>query len=492
MSGGVADRPSFNAMLDFIKRQNGGVVVVIDDISRFARDIESHWALRRTLKEMGGHLESPNLKFGEDSDSVLVENLLASVSQHQRQKNDEQTKNRMRARVMNGYWVSHAPRDFKYERKKGHGKLLGRDEPLASIVQEALEGFASGRFETRAEVKRFLEVQPNYPKTRHGHVTNEEVDRLMKRPHYAGYVEMPDWGVSLRKGRHEGIVSVATWQAVQDRLNGKAKAPARADINADFPLRGFILCGDCDNPLTACWSKSKTGKKHPYYHCFTKGCQSHRKSIKRDQLEGDFERLLVSLRPSVDAFRMAHDMFKDAWEQRRTQIAEITKTAESQLTDMEAQITGLLDRIVEASSPCVVAAYETRIDELERDKFILSEKIATSGKPQRSFEEMFELAMRFLANPWNIWEKGDLTLGRCVLRMCFQGRVAYCRNQGLRTPETTSPFKVLGQFCGKESHMAERAGFEPAIELPLYTLSRRAPSTARPPLRRADPMSGEG
>ena len=428
--------------------------------SQDTRDIESHWALRRTLKEMGGHLESPNLKFGEDSDSVLVENFLASVSQHQRHKNGEQTKNRMRARVMNGYWVSHAPRGFKYEKMKGHGKLLVRDEPHASIVQEALEGFASGRFETRAEVKRFLDSQPDYPKTRHGHVTNEEVDRLMNRPHYAGYVEMPDWGVTLRKGKHEGLVSLATWQAVQDRLSGKAKAPARADINADFPLRGSILCGDCDNPLTACWSTSKTGKKHPYYHCFSKGCPSHRKSIQRRQLEGDFETLLRSLRPSADAFRMARDMFKDAWERRRAQVAEITKTAERQLTDMEAQITGLLDRIVDASSPRVVAANETRIDELERSRLIMSETIASSGKPQRSFEEMFELAVRFLASPWSIWKKGDLTLRRCVLRMCFQGRVAYCRNQGLRTPETTSPFKALGQFCGAESHMAERESDE--------------------------------
>ncbi len=32
--------------------------------------------------------------------------------------------------------------------------------------------------------------------------------------------------------------------------------------------------------------------------------------------------------------------------------------------------------------------------------------------------------------------------------------------------------------------MAERAGFEPARRFPAYTLSRRAPSTARPPLRR--------
>ena len=61
-------------------------MVVIDDISRFARDIESHWALRRALKETGGCLESPSIKFGEDPDSVLIENLLASVAQHQRQE----------------------------------------------------------------------------------------------------------------------------------------------------------------------------------------------------------------------------------------------------------------------------------------------------------------------------------------------------------------------------------------------------------------------
>src|SRR5665811_1188458 len=32
--------------------------------------------------------------------------------------------------------------------------------------------------------------------------------------------------------------------------------------------------------------------------------------------------------------------------------------------------------------------------------------------------------------------------------------------------------------------VAEREGFEPSIELPLYTLSKRAPSTTRPSLRR--------
>ncbi len=44
-------------------------------------------------------------------------------------------------------------------------------------------------------------------------------------------------------------------------------------------------------------------------------------------------------------------------------------------------------------------------------------------------------------------------------------------------------FRVLIGTGGRGGLMAEGAGFEPAIRFPVYTLSRRAPSTTRPPLR---------
>ena len=139
-------------MLAFLQKTKEECVVIIDDINRFSRDVVVHWQLRALLAEAGGKLESPSIEFGEDSDSILIENLLASVSQHQRQKNGEQTKNRMRARALNGYWVFHAPPGYRYKQVQGHGNLMVRDEPLASIIQEALDGFATGRFETLAEV----------------------------------------------------------------------------------------------------------------------------------------------------------------------------------------------------------------------------------------------------------------------------------------------------------------------------------------------------
>ena len=463
ISGGKQDRPSFNAMLNYVRKMSrDGVVIIIDDISRFARDIEGHWALRRTLKEVGGKLESPSIKFGEDSDSILIENLLASVSQHQRQKNGEQTKNRMRARIMNGYWVFQAPLGLKYQKEPMHGKVLVRDEPVASIIQEALEGFASGRFETQGEVKRFLDSKPAFPKDRRtGKVRYEEVVRILRRPHYAGYIEAPDWGVSLRKGYHDGLISFEDYICIQDRIRQGAKAPARKDISKDFPLRGFIVCGDCNKPLTANWSTSKSGKKHPYYMCFAKGCVSYRKSIRRDTLEGEFNQLVRSMQPTQGLFAIAKEMFAQAWEQRLSQAKDEIARLKREQTDIEKQIDQLLERIVETNTSSIINAYENKIAQLEKRRLVLDEKINKDVLPKHDFDQMFELAFKFLSKPWKLWASGQIHLQKAVLRLGFSERLAYCRKSGLRTPKIALPFNILGDINMLKNNMAGPEGLEP-------------------------------
>ena len=99
ITGKIAKRPAMLEMLSYLrKHRHGQCVVIIDDISRLARGLEAHLELRSLILKAGGRLESPSIEFGEDSDSLLVENMLASVAQHHREKNGEQTKNRMRAR----------------------------------------------------------------------------------------------------------------------------------------------------------------------------------------------------------------------------------------------------------------------------------------------------------------------------------------------------------------------------------------------------------
>jgi site-specific DNA recombinase len=125
-----------------------------------------------------------------------------------------------------------------------------------TFIRTALEGYASGRFQTQAEVARFLESQQDFPKNRYGIVTIEAANRILNRVLYAGYIEAKMWNIPLRQGKHTGLVTLEIFEKIQERLHGKLKIAARADIDGDFPLRGFVLCGDCNHPMTACWSHS--------------------------------------------------------------------------------------------------------------------------------------------------------------------------------------------------------------------------------------------
>ena len=81
---------------------------------------------------------------------------------------------------------------------------MALDEQLAPIVQVALEGFATGRYQTQVEVKRYLESRPEFPKVKStGEVRNYRVTQILTQPVYAGYVSAPNWDVSLRKGQHQ-------------------------------------------------------------------------------------------------------------------------------------------------------------------------------------------------------------------------------------------------------------------------------------------------
>jgi hypothetical protein len=85
--------------------------------------------------------------------------------------------------------------------------------------QQALEGFASGRFATQGEFKAFLERKPAFPnKNKKGEAHFKTVKEILERPLYAGYIDVPNWDIKLHPAKHEAIISFETWKKIQNRL----------------------------------------------------------------------------------------------------------------------------------------------------------------------------------------------------------------------------------------------------------------------------------
>lgn len=459
--GDFMNRPGMVALLAYLDaKPEENYIVIFDDLKRYARDTEFHLKLRREMAARNAVRECLNFDFQDTPEGKFIETMLAAQGELEREQNGRQVVQKMKARLEQGLWPFAAPKGYKYGKSEFGGKQLFRDEPLASIITEALESFASGKFQTRTEVKRFLESQPAFPKDKKGHVHGSRVVETLNRVIYAGYVESPDWGVSRRKGKHEALIDLATFQKIQERLKIGAYAPTRKNINEDFPLRGFVACADCNNALCSCWSKGKN-KKYPYYLCQTKSCPSYGKSIRKDEIERDFEALLKKLEPSTGLVKFAKAMLENAWQQRLEHTALWRKQIQVELLKVEKQIDNLLDRLVETTNKAACSAYERKIAELENSKLLTIEKLDNGLKPRDTIEHILEHALQFLANPWKIWRSGDYHAQQLVLRLAFSERLVYCRNKGPRTPKLSLPFKMLEDITHVRKEMVGQVGLEP-------------------------------
>jgi site-specific DNA recombinase len=463
--GHFMNRPGVKKLLAHLKaNKHKRYVVVFDDLNRISRDAEYYWPLMRQLEKYGARPESPNFRFENTPEGRYNQTTTVAGAQLQREQGARQTREKMQARLERGYAVFKAPAGYKYvEDDSQGGMILVRDEPLASIVQEALEGFASGRFQIQAEVKRFLETHSVFPRSYRGDVLDQRVRRLLTNPTYAGYLEAPNWGVSLREGRHPALISLRTFQQIQDILAGKARTPNRKDIREDFPLRGGVVCGCCERPLTASWSKSARGTRHPYYLCFNRDCDQYAKSIRRDVIEGDFLQLLKGIQQPAGKFHAAMAMFKTLWERGLAAWDGRERERRQQLENIQKQISQLMDRVVKTQNETVIAAYEDRIGELDAERLLLIEAMRQGRKPPHDFEETLRTAQSFLASPSNVWESGDLEVKQIVMKYVFPQKVAYTRNEGFRTAIPSLPFKALATLTGQIGEMASPRGFEPLL-----------------------------
>ena len=450
--GDFMKRPGMVALLSYLDAQPGeNYVVIFDDLKRFARDTRFHLDLRDAFRKRKAKIECLNFKFDETPEGEFIETIMAAQGALERKQNGRQVAQKMKARMQSGFWIHNAPVGYKYETVKGRGKMLVRDEPLATIVAEAIEGYSLGRFQTQAEVKRFFQSLPQFPRNKYGEVKQQRVTDILTNPLYTGFICSKTYGIDWLQGHHEALILLETFDKVQKRRKGIAKAPARKNIGNDFALRGFVTCGNCHVPLRSSWSMGRT-KHYPYYLCQTKTCASYGKSIPRDRLENEVGDIIKALQPTRGLFVIAKAMFAQAWDARKAQAEEALVSGKHQIKALEKQSEALMTRIIETTNESVICAYEAKIADLEYKKLQLRQQVANHDTPKGTFEEKLEPALQFLANPWKLWETGQISLQRAVLRLAFKERLAYHQNKGARTPKTSLPFKMLTGESTKGAH----------------------------------------
>ena len=341
VSGGRYDRPAMTDLLRYLgEHTEERFAVVFDDIKRFARDTEVHFALKKAITKLGHHIESPTFKFEETPYGKFIETIFAANAELDRSLNNIVVKSRMKGRLEKGYWCFRSPPlGLSYVKDPIHGKILKPVEPYATVFRNAIELYDKGELNTLEEVQKYIGKQYLDHKVRK-EPSISGIQGILTELLYTGYIEYEKWGIKRMKGLHEGFISVDTYNRVQNKLKCKSKTAIRKDYNLDFPLRTWVLCDTCNHPFTAAWVHGRSAK-YPKYWCKNKQCLNAFKSVPRETIEIQFAALLTQNKPVDELLDLEQVILNEAWDSQEKIYFDNRVGIQKRLEDINKQSSDL-------------------------------------------------------------------------------------------------------------------------------------------------------
>ena len=440
--GDYMRRPAMAELLRHLRQKTFvNYFVVVDDLKRLARDTEHFIKLKRVLDSYGTSLKCPNFVFEDSPEGMFIQTLIAATSQLEREQNRRQVLQKMKARLECGYWcLAVPPRGYRYQ-DCGSGKLLVPDE-AAPTVRTVLEGYASGRFQRRVDVRRYLETVSS----RWGEVVSiDTVNRILRQSTlYAGYLEYPRWEVSLRPAKHEALIPLKTAETIKARLDNQFIAHPVASLDGNFPLRRFLRCHVCNRSLTGSFSTGRNAK-YPYYHCTNRNCT--RPNFRRADVEAAFQHLLSQITAQTGTLRLASAIVREHYQRQIGHRKERVGEARRQLGVLRERKQRILDRLLDTDQANLVGTYEEKLKALEREETVLRGRSEEPESPASDLMTRFALVADFLENPLGQWKHGDLHTKRLVLNLVFQAPLTY---KDQRMSGTSGKADGLGVFYRSE------------------------------------------
>ncbi len=459
-SAKTTDRPQLQAMLQYCRQYRGKVgVVVVYNLSRFARNAGDHHAVKLLLSKQGVSLRSVNEPVDDTSTGKFFETVLAAVAQLDNDMRADRTMAGMKMAVQKGRWPFAPVLGYRSTRTESAEPTLAHDIVRAPLMRQAFELYATGYY-TKQEV--LDKVTAAGLRTVKGNkVSLSTFSRLLGNPLYVGQIAVPGWG-QRAKANFAPIVSQVIFDRVQSVMAGrKTNTPAtHLRDNPNFPLRGSLRCPCCDKLLTAYFAKGRS-KSYGYYACYNKQCGDPFQAGK-EKIEVEFENYLEPHKPSPAFLRLLRAQVLDKWNGRRDTLLLGTTIHRQHVEELEKKLTKLEEAYI----------YDKAI---EKDRYALhranlEEQLTAARIAQHDseVEEMdIEAALNFaehvLLNAAKLYGQYDVENKRRFLAVLSPEGWVYVEGEGFRTAASSPVFNILEHTELEKSKMATLTGFEPVL-----------------------------
>ena len=230
-------------------------MVITKSISRFARNTVTLLTTVRELKELGVdvYFEEQNIHT-TSADGELMLTILASYAQEESLSVSENMKWRIKKNFEDGKpWSGFV---LGYRCENGQYVVVPEEaEVVRRIYREYLDGLGATAImkglnddgiRTRTgkpwRIGGVLKVLKNYNYTGNLLLQKTYSENHLTKRKLVNNGEQPQYHV---EGAHEAIIDLATWEAVQEEIERRAKYYAPTKKATSYPFTGLIVCGTC-------------------------------------------------------------------------------------------------------------------------------------------------------------------------------------------------------------------------------------------------------
>lgn len=275
-------RKDFNRMVAYAKEKDRPFeAILVWKFSRFARNQEESIVYKSMLARSGVEVVSISEPLAEGPFGSLIERILEWMDEFYSIRLSGEVRRGMEEKISRGEATGSPPFGYRVE-----GKQYVPDPEQAPIVRRVFRDYLAGvgmltlarqlaaegvrtKF-GNAPDNRFVEYMLHNPayvsKLRYSHDGRGKYERSSE-PNAAAY---------LADGKHEALVPLELWDAVQARLEAQEAGSVRyrrRDQPVEFRLKGLVRCSSCNStlvyaggpcPFLQChkYSRGKCGTSH--------------------------------------------------------------------------------------------------------------------------------------------------------------------------------------------------------------------------------------
>ncbi len=443
-SAKTQDRTELQNLMKFCVANKKNIdAIIIWKIDRLTRDVKDFYNLQDFFAKLNIKVLFARENNGDSAGDKLTRNLMGVLAQYENDQKSERVTNGMKTAFLQGHWMWKAP--IGYLMKNGN---VEPDPKTAHHIKKIFKLFSTGLYQQTQIIKIMADDGLK--------INTNRLCRLLKNPIYSGYIYKKEWSEEPIRGIFEPLISEAEFKKVQDILNGKKPViTAYKRNNPEFPLRQFITCPNCNQPLTG--SKSKGRKeRYAYYHCHHKDCCINFR-IRKERLEDAFVDYLKFIKPEQNLLNLFEATVKDVYKEKLSVRLNSQKRVQDKLIELKNKKSKLIDFRLDGTIS--EEDYRFKTEQLAEDIQEQEFRLRKINEIHYDLTKCLKYACKAVSNIDTLWKNGDLDLKQRLQKLIFPKGLMYFSDD-FRTAEISSLFIKKDTFKVSYNQMVPPSEFE--------------------------------